>query len=117
VPYLKMRGKMKILTKDEAHNLCAESWNNIAENRIIDKSIEPLNEKYEPYNNCFACEYYIAQNNGSCEKCPFIIFSKGDIESVVPCQENDSPYQKWHKTKERKYAIETHDLFIDLEDE
>ena len=101
--------KRKELTREQAHDLCVEMWNLIAEHGYTEKSKALCNFVSDidyPQNACFACQYYDA-----CNDCPFLIFGS--------CLSRTSPYAMWeldgskNKSKAKKYAIEIADLFMD----
>ena len=101
--------RKKELTREQAHDLCVEMWNLIAEHGYITREYALC--YYDqfidfPENKCFACEYY-----DLCNECPFIIFGS--------CLMKTSPYAMWeserskNESKAKKYAIEIADLFMD----
>ena len=48
---------MEKLTRERAHDLCVEHWNDVAENGIH-KAQSRVLENYHPVYECFACEFY-----------------------------------------------------------
>jgi len=111
IEWIKENYPKKHFTKEQAKDLCVEMWNEMAENRYIEKCSSKLINIFKPQLDCFACAYY----KSSCSDCEFsILFGS--------CTHRSSPYDKWYiekrNTKEvsenlKKYAIEIADLFID----
>lgn len=104
---------MEELTKEQAHDLCVESWNEIAENGYTSKIQSKIIRKYRPDCECFACEYY---SNTNCSYdnvyCPFK--SPGNKYKNTPCESAmRSYYRAWNKKKSKENAIAIADLFID----
>ena len=106
---------MKNLTKERAHDLCVEMWNEVAENGFVEKSDSKLVQKYAPLYECFACEYY-TKHFQSCEDCPFTKKIENiDNEENVACLLNSSPYT-WFEDNPfnaKEHAIAIADLFIE----
>lgn len=111
---------MDNLTKEQAHNLCVEMWNEIAENGYDDKIKSEICLKYEPEELCFACHYYSNYAPTECcdsfrTNCPFVKKYGED-----GCDFSPSPYSIWYRIdsieNKQHMAIEIADLFIDIEE-
>ena len=89
------------LTKETAHDLCVEMWNEMAEACtdgvvLLKEEVSFVNHPKFPLldalNNCYVCEVYYGKAYLCENKCPFSKFGEGD----APCEWFASPYSLWH---------------------
>jgi len=118
---------MSDLTREEAHNLHTEMWNEIAENGYYTKQQTSFLQAYghNLRNDCYLCEVYTFIDD-SCWNCPFKHeYWKGRfVDEDIPClYAKGSPYKKFSELvkcigpkvseQRRELAIEIAQLGID----
>lgn len=120
---------MKNLTRERAHDLCVEMWNEIAENGYLYKHESHYVKKHRPEFECFACEFYRDYELEYCDAdiepdcltddaCPFHIYRSKEEPGTPPCLCEGSPYEKrelsehYDPDENKELAIEIADLFI-----
>lgn len=71
------------MTKDEAHELHMQAWNEMAETGVFEKFQTCAVKKYKPLFGCFLCAFYKAgKSTNSCGECPLSI---GDKNRTIGC--------------------------------